>query len=156
MRAHCPVRRLTAPVWLSTSMCLHISPRDSTEAHLSLMSACPRQLVLTSLLRGILSRFPNAYSLNANTNVRNTFSENIYTPGGLGFGNEGGCSVECIWESGIERIRGRGVGSPQVGVGYGWVTPTPMFTRPPALLVSLCLNAWHLRQARKLCLALVT
>lgn len=93
MRAHCPVRRLTAPVWLSTSMCLHISPRDSTEAHLSLMSACPRQLVLTS--RGILSRFPNIYSLNANTNVRNTFSENIYTPGVFDLERQGG---GVLWE----------------------------------------------------------
>ena len=62
----------------------------------------------------------NNGSLNANTNVRNTFSENIYTPGGLGLEKEGGCSVGDIWESGLERIRGRGVMSCQVGVGYGW------------------------------------
>ena len=69
MRAHCPVRRLTAPVWLSTTMCLHISWYSLT----------------------------NVLSLNANTNVRNTFSENIYTPGGLGLEMEGGVFCGNVW-----------------------------------------------------------
>ena len=48
------------------------------------------------------------------------FFKNIYTPG-VGFWElKGGCSVGDIWESGLERIRGRGVMSCQVGVGYGW------------------------------------
>ena len=34
----------------------------------------------------------NILSLNANTNVRNTFSENIYTPGVLGLERQGGLS----------------------------------------------------------------
>ena len=32
----------------------------------------------------------------------------------------GGFPVDMFWESGIERIRGRGVSSCQVGGGYGW------------------------------------
>jgi len=96
MRAHCPVRRLTAPVWLSTTMCLHISWRLHTKV-------C---------------------SLNANTNVRNAFSENIYTPGVFDLEMKGGCF--CMYGvSRIERIRKLGVMSCQVGVGYGWGKPTP-------------------------------
>ena len=71
--------------------------------------------------------------------------------------DKGGCSVGMYGVSGIERIRGRGVGSPQVGVGYGWVTPTPMFKHPPALplLVSLRVNALRLRLALMPWLALI-
>jgi len=39
----------------------------------------------------------NNLSLNANTNVRNMFLKNIYTPGGLGLGKEGG---GCAWKGG--------------------------------------------------------
>ena len=91
MRAHCPERRLSAPVGLSTTMCLHISWYSLTK------------------------------SLNANTNVRNMFFKKYIYPRGVRNGKgRGGFPVECIWKCGLERIRERGVGSCQVGVGYGW------------------------------------
>jgi len=66
--------------------------------------------VCTDEVQDQLSAFAHSLSLNANTNVRNTYFENIYTPGGGRLEKEGGgFPVECIWESGLERIRGRGV-----------------------------------------------
>ena len=61
-----------------------------------------------------------------------------------------------IWESGLERKRGRGVGSHQVGVGYGWVSAnvcTHMRRIPHQITVLMdrclnvqCLNSSCLRQ----------
>ena len=63
------------------------------------------------------------------------FKQNIYTPPIFVLSDYGGVFhvelvcvgmrtfvgwVACIWVSGLERIRGRGVMSHQVGVGYWW------------------------------------
>ena len=79
------------------------SPRDSTKAHLALMSACPRH--------GEFKRKHERSQL---------FKQKyIYTPGVFDLEMKGGCF--CMYGvSGLERIRKLGVMSCQVGVGYGW------------------------------------
>ena len=64
--------------------------------------------------------------------------------------------MDMFWESGLERIRGRGVGSHQVGVGDGWVSAnvcTHMHRIPHEITVLMdqclnvqCLNSSCLRQ----------
>ena len=127
MRAHCPVRRLTAPVWLSTTMCLHISWRSLT------------------------------LSLNANTNVRNTFSENIYTPGVGEWERQGGVFCGNVWGEWIRAYTREGcrlaTSGGRVRVG---VRVCPTFKRPHLLLASgLRVNALRPRLALMPWLALI-
>ncbi len=87
------------------------SPRDSTEAHFALTSACPRRLMMA---------FTNNVSLNANTNVRNCLNEKYIPPGGLRLKRKGGCSVDMFWMSGLERNEQGGGRRTAWGVRVRW------------------------------------
>ena len=90
----------------------------------------------------------NNESLNANANVRNTFSENIYTPGVSFWELKGGVLWEIFGRVDLSVYAGGVSCRAKWGSGTGGGTGMPMFKRSPALLVSRRVNALRLRLAR--------